>query len=86
MAMRFALGLKGVATGIPVSFLDILDTVIEESGEDRPNTEEEAAALRQIAATCESVFRREEEAVALHRPLHGPPYPDSPHDGCCGQV
>jgi predicted aldo/keto reductase-like oxidoreductase len=86
MAMRFALGLKGVATAIPVSFLDILDTVMEQSRENRPNTDEEDVALRQIAATCESLFRREEEAVALHRPRHGALYPDSPHDGCCGRV
>jgi len=84
MAMRFTLGLKGVATGIPVSFLDILDKVIEASLEDRPNTKAEAEEMRQLAAGCESVFRREEQRVALAAPPQVPLYPDSPHEGCRG--
>jgi len=82
MAMRFTLGLDAVATGIPVSFLDILDKVIEASRKDRPNTEAEASRIRQLGGKCESVFRREEERVASGIPPHVPVYADSPHDGC----
>jgi hypothetical protein len=78
--MRFTLGLRGVATGIPVSFLDILDKVIEASRVDRPNTEAEADEIRRLAATCESVFRREEQQVAAAGPSSLPIYPDSPHE------
>jgi hypothetical protein len=35
-----------------------------------------------MAKTCESVFRREEEQVAHGGLIHGPVYPDSPHE-CC---
>ncbi len=84
LAMRFALGLKGVVTGIPVSFLDITDKVIEACREDRPNTREEDEAIRRLAAECTSVFRREEEQVARGVPAHVPVYADSPHE-CCGR-
>jgi predicted aldo/keto reductase-like oxidoreductase len=80
LAMRFTLGLEGVVTGIPVSFLDILDKVVEACREDRPNTEAEAEAVRQLAGQCESVFRREEEQVAARVPAHIPVYADSPHE------
>lgn len=80
LAMRFTLGLPGVVTGIPISFLDILDRVIEASRVDRPNTEAEAQRVREIAATCESVFRREEQQVAYDGRPTGPVYPDSPHE------
>lgn len=85
LAMRFTLGQEGVVTGIPVSFLDILDKVVEASQEDRPNSEAEAEELRRLAATCESVFRREEEQVASAMAPHGPVYPDSPHE-CCARA
>jgi predicted aldo/keto reductase-like oxidoreductase len=80
LVMRFTLGLPGVATGIPVSFLDILDNVVAACAEDRPNTEPEAEAIRRLAGQCESVFRREEEQVASRLPAHTPLYADSPHE------
>jgi len=80
LAMRFTLGQEGVVTGIPVSFLDILDRVITASQEDRPNTKEEAETIRRLAESCESVFRREEQQVASLIPLQVPTYPDSPHE------
>ncbi len=84
MSMRFALGQPGVATGIPVSYLDILDRVIEASRKDRPNTEAEAKEIERIAATCESVFERAEKQVAFGLKPRGPAYPDSPHESCPG--
>ena len=80
LAMRFTLGLEGLVTGIPVSFLDILDRVIEAARVDRPNTAAEAEEIRRLAGTCESVFRKQEQAVASACPAHDPLYPDSPHD------
>jgi aryl-alcohol dehydrogenase-like predicted oxidoreductase len=80
LAMRFTLGLDGMVTGIPISFLDILDTVIEACGEDRPNTAVEDKEIQQLALTCRSVFRREEERVADNDLLQIPTYPDSPHE------
>lgn len=82
LAMRFTLGLEGVVTGIPVSYLDVVDKTIEACREDRPNTEAEAEAIRRLAGECESVFRREEEQVAAGVPAHIPVYADSPHE-CC---
>lgn len=82
LAWRFVLSQKPVAAGIPPSFLDLLDKAIGAAREYRPITEEEFAKAREIAATCESLFRREEEEVAHHRPHDRPLYPDSPHE-CC---
>jgi len=79
LAMRFALGLEGVVAGIPVSFVDILDKVIEACREDRPNTDAETESIRRLAAECESVFRREEQKVASGA-CHEPVYADSPHE------
>ncbi|NUQ63943.1 MAG: aldo/keto reductase [Pirellulales bacterium] len=80
LVMRFALGLEGVVTGIPVSFLDLLDKIIEACREDRPNTEAETEAIRRLAAQCESVFRREEQQVASAAACDAPVYADSPHE------
>ncbi len=80
LAMRFTLGLDSVVTGIPVSFMDILDRVIEACRTDRPNTAAESEEIRRLAGTCESVFRKQEQQVASTCPFHDPIYPDSPHD------
>ncbi len=85
LAMRFTLGLQGVATGISVSFLDIFERVVEACRVDRPNTEAEAETIRRLAGQCESVFRREEERVASGLPPHLPVYADSPHE-CCARA
>ncbi len=82
LALRFALSQPGVVTGIPVSYLDLLDKCIRAARVYRPITEAEIAKLRELAAGCGSVFRREDERVASGQPLHGPAHPDSPHD-CC---
>jgi predicted aldo/keto reductase-like oxidoreductase len=84
LAMRFALSLPGVVTGIPISFLDILDKTIAAARQFQPITDEETEQVRRIAATCESVFQREEQQVAANVPAGVPVYPDSPHE-CCGR-
>jgi predicted aldo/keto reductase-like oxidoreductase len=82
LAMRFTLSLKGVAAGIPPSFLDLLDKAIEAGYSFRPITDDETAQVRRMAGTCQALFRREEERVARTGRIDGPIYPDSPHE-CC---
>ena len=84
LAMRFTLSQKRVAAGIPPSFLDLLDKAIEAGRSYRPITEAETQKLQDMAETCESLFRREEEQVARGELLREPVYPDSPHECCCG--
>ena len=84
LAMRFVLSQEGVVTGIPISFLDILDKTIAAARDFKPITDEETEEVRRLAATCESVFLREEQQVARNIPADHPVYPDSPHE-CCGR-
>jgi predicted aldo/keto reductase-like oxidoreductase len=82
LAMRFTLSQKRVAAGIPPSFLDLLDKAIEAGKTYSPITKAETKKLQEMAKTCESLFRREEEQVARGGLIHEPVYPDSPHE-CC---
>lgn len=87
LALRFTLSQQPVVTGIPPAFLDIAERAFEAGRRFRPITAEETETLRQLAARCESIFRREEMAVAFgtdgrHRIVH----PDSPHEGCPGCI
>ena len=50
----------------------------------RPPTEVELEELRKIAATCESVFQKEEAQLTSASPCRGPVFPDSPHECGCG--
>ncbi len=87
LATRFTLSQKRVAAGIPPSFLDLLDKAIEAGKTYRPISKAEMQKLQEMAKTCESVFRREEEQVAHGDPIHEPFYPDSPHECCqCAYV
>ncbi|MBW7992564.1 MAG: aldo/keto reductase [Planctomycetes bacterium] len=83
LAMRFTLSKKNVASGIPPSFLDLLDKAIEAGRSYRPIKEEETMKLQVMAKDCTSLFRREEERVARGDFSHSPIYADSPHE-CCG--
>lgn len=85
LALRFTLSQPGVVSGFPPAFLDLLDKAIDVGRAYRPTTDEEAERLRELAATCESIFHRVEKQVALRHPCLGPHYPDSPHEGCFGQ-
>lgn len=82
LAIRFTLSKKPVAAGIPPSFLDLLDKAIEAGKTYRPISKAETKKLQEMAKTCGSVFRREEEQVAYGGLIHKPIYPDSPHE-CC---
>ncbi|MCU0915227.1 MAG: aldo/keto reductase [Planctomycetes bacterium] len=83
MALRFALSQPGVVTTVPVSYLDLVDKCIAAARDYQPITEAELARLRALAAGCGSVFRQEDERVAMGHPLHESLHPDSPHACCC---
>ena len=82
LALRFALSQPGVATTVPVSYLDLVDKCIKAAKSYQPITEAEMGKLRELAAGCGSVFRREDDQAATGGLFHGPFHPDSPHE-CC---
>jgi len=86
LAMRFTLSQKGVVAGIPTSFLDLLDRAIEAAKVFRPIDAAGTEQLRKMAASCGSIFEREEQQVALNLPSSIPVHPDSPHEGCGGHL
>lgn len=83
LAMNFALSLKPVVVGIPPSWIDLNEKAIEAGRQFRPITKEETNLLQTMARDRLSVFKRQEDEVALNRRFHEP-YPDNPHDCCPG--
>ncbi len=79
MAWRFALSQPGVASGIPPSWLDLVDKAIEAGRTYKPITAAEIARLEKMAEGCGSIFKREEDQVVLGAP-HRSPYPHHPHE------
>jgi predicted aldo/keto reductase-like oxidoreductase len=79
LAMRFTLSLPQVKTAIPPSWLDLLDKSIDSCKSYSPITEEETEQLRVLAEASNSLFQRQENAVAHRRPA-GCPFADNPHD------
>jgi predicted aldo/keto reductase-like oxidoreductase len=84
LALRFTLSQPGVAAGFPPAFVDLLDKAIVAGKSYRRVAEAETEQLRELAATCESIFRKEEQQVAGATPGREPVYPDSPHECCPG--
>ena len=82
MAVRFSLSQPGVVAAIPPSFLDLVDKAILAGRAYRPINEAEVARLREIGAGCGSVFKKDEERVAMGLPLDRPLHPGSPHGYC----
>jgi predicted aldo/keto reductase-like oxidoreductase len=60
LALRFSLSLKGVVTGIPPSFVELLDKAITAAGAYQPATTAEQSELRELAAQCQALFTRED--------------------------
>jgi predicted aldo/keto reductase-like oxidoreductase len=83
LAMRFTLSKNNVVSGIPPSFLDLLDRAIEAGKSYRPIKENETMKLQEMAKDCGSLFQREEQRVASGDYSLTPIYADSPHE-CCG--
>lgn len=82
LAVRFSLSQPGVVAAIPPSFLDLVDKSILAGRSYRPITEAEVAKLKELGTGCGSVFKRDEERVAMGLPLHGSHHLGSPHDYC----
>jgi predicted aldo/keto reductase-like oxidoreductase len=82
LAWRWVLSRPGVVSGIPPSFLDLLDKAIDAASSYQPPTDAEVEELKTIAKNCESIFTREEAMVATGMTHQGPIWPDSPHE--CG--
>ncbi|NLH43738.1 MAG: aldo/keto reductase [Planctomycetes bacterium] len=82
LAVRFSLSQPGVVAAIPPSFLDLVDKAILAGRAYRPITDAEVATLREMGVGCGSVFKKDEERVAMGLPLDRPHHPGSPHDYC----
>lgn len=80
MAWRFTLSRPGVVSGIPPSFLDLLEKGIGACRSYRPPTQAELDQLRELAQSCESIFVREDSLAATGQCPHEPFFPDSPHE------
>jgi predicted aldo/keto reductase-like oxidoreductase len=82
LAIRFALSQPGVATTVPISYLDLLDKCIKAAKSYRPITDADIAKLRELAAGCGSVFRKEEDQAATAQWFHSPCDSDGPYATC----
>ncbi len=74
-AVRWTLSLKGLAAGIPPSWLDLVDKAIEAAKSYKPATENDVAELKRLAASCLPLFREGEGQAELR-------HPDCPHEEC----
>ncbi|MBI4662697.1 MAG: aldo/keto reductase [Verrucomicrobia bacterium] len=79
MAWRFTLSLPGVATGFSPAWLDLAEKAIAAGYAYRPITEAERKKLQAMAEGQGSIFKREEDSVALGRSFQSP-YPHRPHE------
>ena len=67
-AMRWVFSLPGLVTGIPASFLPVLDSMIDGVQDLEPVREEDPAALQKFAANCTPLFNDKPPAVAMRTP------------------
>jgi predicted aldo/keto reductase-like oxidoreductase len=82
LAVRFSLSRPGVVAAIPPSFLDLVDKAILAGRAYQPITEPEVARLREMGIGCGSVFKKDEERVAMGLPLQRSHHLGNPHDYC----
>ncbi|HNS19530.1 MAG TPA: aldo/keto reductase [Sedimentisphaerales bacterium] len=82
LAVRFSLSQAGVVAAIPPSFLDLVDKAIVAGRSYRPITDAEVARLQELGTGRGSVFKADEERVAMGLPLHRSFHLDSPHGYC----
>lgn len=80
LSLRFAWSQPGVASGIPPSFLDLVDKAIIAARDDRPVTAAELTRLKELADGVGTIFRRDEERATTASYLRSSPYPEHPHD------
>jgi predicted aldo/keto reductase-like oxidoreductase len=79
MAWRFTLSLPGVVTGIPPAFLDLTERAITAGHAYKPVTEQDTRKLQEMAAGQGSIFKREEDSVAMGKHYESP-YPHHAHE------
>ena len=82
LALRFSLSLKNVITGIPPSFVDLVDKSITAANGYQTATAADRDQLRDLAQKCESVFLREDNLGNSTARNHRSPYPEHPQE--CG--
>ncbi len=82
LAVRFALSQKQVVAGIPPSYFDLLDKIIEASKVFKPLDDAAVARLKDMAKDQGSLVINEEKQVALNQSHWHSPYPERPHE-CC---
>jgi predicted aldo/keto reductase-like oxidoreductase len=80
LVMRWALSQAPVVTTFSPGFLDLVDKAIESGKNFRPITEKETAQLQELAKSCNTMFKREEDAVAMGHPLHFADLPVAYHE------
>jgi predicted aldo/keto reductase-like oxidoreductase len=83
MAFRFSLSQPGVISGIPPSFLDLFDKMIDAGKRYKPIALEELKELQELGSKCGSIFEREEKLASSNAHGHGPIHPGSPHECEC---
>lgn len=79
LAWRFSLSLPGVVTGFAPSWLDLVEKAITAGHAYRPATDADRERLQAMAAGQGSLFKREEDSVALGK-VYQSPYPHRPHE------
>ncbi|MEI7728840.1 MAG: aldo/keto reductase [Verrucomicrobiota bacterium] len=77
LAYRFSLSQPGVVAGFPPAWPDLQAKAIEAIRNYRPISDDEVKKLQEWATKCSSLFKRDEEAVALNQ-SHPEAYPENP--------
>jgi aryl-alcohol dehydrogenase-like predicted oxidoreductase len=77
MAWRFTLSLPGVVMGFSPAWVDLAEKAVSAAHAYRPVTESDTHKLQEMAAGQGSIFKREEDSVALGTPYESP-YPHHP--------
>lgn len=85
LAYRWTLSLPGVVMGYPPSWLDLQDKAIEAGIAWKPASAADAEQIKQMALNGGSLFKREEDSVALGTTPRAY-YPDFPHERCPGSL
>jgi len=86
LGLRFALSQPGVISGIPPSFLDLLDRSVQAMQHDRPIKDEELKQVKKAAGDYKSIFIREEQMVARNAKYAEQLFEDCPFYGCPGEM
>ena len=85
LAYRWTLSLPGVVSTFSPAWPDLQAKAILAGYALKPCTEADVARLKEMAAGCGSIFKREEDSVAFNRVYHSP-YPYYPHECDGGEL